>query len=43
MAASGGLPEITNGCFGDAKHESAVAESRAALGKPERLLRVEVV
>jgi len=39
-AGHGRLPEATNGCFVDAKHEKAEPERRAALGKLEGRLRV---
>ena len=36
MAACGRLPEITNGCFVEAKHENFVAECRTTSEKLDR-------
>ena len=41
MAGHGRLPEITDGCFVEAKHENVVAERRTASEKLDR--RVWVV
>jgi len=35
MAGDGRLPQITNGCFVEAKREKAGAERGAALEKPD--------
>ena len=38
----GRLPEITNGCFVEAKHENVVAERRTASEKLDRRFWVEI-
>ena len=40
-SASGRLPEITNGCFVEAKHENVVAERRTASEKLDRRVWVD--
>ena len=42
-SASGRLPEITNGCFVEAKHENVVAERRTASEKLDRRFWVDAV
>jgi len=37
----GRVPELPKGCFGDAKHQTAGVEPRAALEETDRLERVD--
>jgi len=43
LAGFGRLPEITNGCFVEAKHENVVAERRTASEKLDRRFWVDAV